>query len=431
MTLKRLIENNTAIIFLETKEYHRANKLIKEIAGNNNKAVFLWDSVDKLNPNEGEENPLIFIREQYNTILVMGDIYKDIDNIETMRSLINTLPTSLAQCNTIIVISPTANVPSDISPYVTLHKLPLPTKEDFMEITTESIAEAGLGLTQYEFKEALNAGENNMFEVKKQIIEKNSSLRVYDSTDNFDTLCGMDTMKNFVKKMVLSGKGKGVLILGIPGGGKSEFAKRLGNETKRITVNLDFGNMMGSYVGQTEQNTSDAFNVINSINQSIVFIDEIEKGLAGVSEGGGVSKRQGGQFLKWMQDKNSDTYVVATANDINSLPSEYLRSGRWDGIFFIDMPDTETKQAILNIYKNKYNILDDINVVNLSYTGAEIETLCRLASNLEISLEEAQEYVCPIINTNQKSIKHLRDFAKTRAIPANKNENTIKNGREL
>jgi SpoVK/Ycf46/Vps4 family AAA+-type ATPase len=177
--------------------------------------------------------------------------------------------------------------------------------------------------------------------------------------------------------------------------------------------------MMGKYVGETEQLTKAAFDTINTISESIVFIDEVEKGLSGVTtDSSGVSIRQGGNFLKWMQDKSSDTYVIATANNIEALPSEYLRAGRWDAIFFIDMPDKSTKEKILELYKNKYNITDTIDVGKLPYTGAEIEVLCRLASTLSVSLVEASKFVCPISITNKQQIDKLRNFAKTRAVNA-------------
>lgn len=226
-------------------------------------------------------------------------------------------------------------------------------------------------------------------------------------------------------------RGKGVLLLGVPGAGKSHFAKTLGKETGRVTINMDFGNLMGGIVGETEQKTRDALAVIDAMEPCILFIDEIEKGLAGTSGhngDSGTSKRQGGMFLKWLNDHDSDVYVVATSNSINDLPPEFLRAERWDAIFFVDLPHEEERVAILNIYRKFYSISDeDTQIPDIEgWTGAEIRSMCRLASSMEISLMEASQYICPIIKTMGEKIDALRNFATNRAIPASLKQNTSK-----
>ncbi|WP_297419763.1 AAA family ATPase [Clostridium sp.] len=445
LKLENLIKSGNPLIWLETKEYIRAERIIEKIALDIDKSLFLYD-VDKkiysLNDDVSANNPLEFINEQDNSILIIKDLHTDIKEVKNWRALANTIPNSTQNNNSIIIISPIVDIPVEISHYISLTKLSLPTREELLEllcdIATDNkinltdeeskiIANTGIGLTEYEFKNAIyssivcnkNISQESIFEIKKQLVEKNESIKIYNSNKGFDSLCGMDNMKNFAKSMVKSGNGRGILILGVSGCGKTEFAKRLGFETNRITISLDFGALMGSYVGETEYNTREAFNIIEAMNQSIVFIDEIEKSLSGTSNSNdSVSKRQGGQFLKWMQDHDSDSYVVATANNIADLPSEYLRSGRWDAIFFVDMPSIEVKQQILELYKKKYNLDSEIEIDKLNYTGAEIETLCRLASSLNITLEEAKNFVCPISETNKEDIENLKKFAKKRAVPS-------------
>ena len=157
-----------------------------------------------------------------------------------------------------------------------------------------------------------------------------------------------------------------------------------------------------------------------------MFIDEIEKGLAGVSGyngDSGTSQRQGGQFLKWLSDHESDVYVIATSNDISKLPPEYLRAERWDAIFFVDLPNKEEREGICEIYKKLYKIKDDIlpNIDN--WTGAEIKTLYRLANAMNISLLEANEYITPIYKTMKEKIEDLRNWAKDRTIYASTSNN--------
>lgn len=454
LSINNLIASGNPLIWIDSKEYERCETIIEDIAKENNKTVFIWDINKNVYSNAEDisaDNPLEFLKEQNNSILIMKDVHTDIKEVKNWRGIANCISNNILKGNSIIILSPVVTIPLEISHYVTLTKLELPNLKELIEeliavlddnkikksqSEVNSIAETGLGLTLYEFKTALytsisystNISQDVIFEIKKQLIEKNGSIQVYNSTNGFDSLCGLDNMKQFVKKMVLSGEGKGILILGVPGGGKTEFAKRLGCETNRITISLDFGSLMGSYVGETEMKTKEAFSVIDSMNKSIVFIDEIEKGLSGTSAGrDSVSKRQGGQFLKWMQDKKSDSYVVATANDITSLPSEYLRSGRWDAIFFVDMPTLEIKNKILDIYRTKYNIDSELDMSKLNYTGAEIESLCRIASNLGVTLEESEKYVCPIYNTSKESIENLRKFSKERAVLADNSININNN----
>jgi len=424
--IKNVIDNRTPIVWLETKEYFRAESIIERVKDEHTD-LYLWDVVRGITPdNFSTESPIEVLNEVENSILILYDFHEQLPNVESWRELINTIPRSKTENNMVIIISPKVEIPMEIQHYVSLIKLPLPNIEELGDVgfkgkftkTKEqiNIIEEGLGLTQYEFINALNS-KDGVFKAKKQIIEKSGTLKIYNSTKPLSELYGMDTMSHFVKKMVSSGNGKGILILGVPGAGKSEFAKRLGFETDRITINMDFGSMMGSYVGETETNTREAFDTVDAISKSIVFIDEIEKGLSGASNDG-VAKRQGGQFLKWMQDKNSDTYIVATANDINSLPPEYLRSGRWDAIFFLDVPDKGNRAKILDLYKTQYNLSDKLDMGDFQYTGAEIETLCRLSSNLDISLKEATKYINPVTEANKDSMNHLRKVAKTKATNA-------------
>jgi hypothetical protein len=423
--LEQLIKSATPVIWLETKEYFKAEERINTLAERHNKRCIHWDVDDRDCSSYMEHNNPFEAVIDTNLVLCLYDFDKLITDVKNWRQLINSIPICIKNGNIIIIVSPIVNIPIEISHYITLCKMELPNQSELESIAREqgiknykALAHSGLGMTEFEFKSAI-AADLDLFNTKKQIVEKNKALTVYNSTENIDELYGVDVMKNFVLKMIASGNGKGILILGVPGSGKSEFAKRLGAATNRLTINLDFGSMMGKYVGETEQLTKAAFDTINTISESIVFIDEVEKGLSGVTtDSSGVSIRQGGNFLKWMQDKSSDTYVIATANNIEALPSEYLRAGRWDAIFFIDMPDKSTKEKILELYKNKYNITDTIDVGKLPYTGAEIEVLCRLASTLSVSLVEASKFVCPISITNKQQIDKLRNFAKTRAVNA-------------
>jgi hypothetical protein len=143
-----------------------------------------------------------------------------------------------------------------------------------------------------------------------------------------------------------------VLLLSPPGCGKSQFCKALGREVDRPVLILDVGSLMGSLVGQSEERTRQALRVIDAMAPCVVMIDEVEKAFSGVNGSGdsGVSSRMFGTFLSWLNDHESDVFVVCTANDVSKLPPEFGRSERFDGIFFLDLPGQEERAAIWNIY---------------------------------------------------------------------------------
>jgi SpoVK/Ycf46/Vps4 family AAA+-type ATPase len=151
-----------------------------------------------------------------------------------------------------------------------------------------------------------------------------------------------------------------VLLLGVPGTGKSALAKGLGNETSRPTLVLDIGALMGSLVGQSEQNTRQALKIIDAMAPCVVFLDEVEKALSGVVSGSagdsGVSTRLFGTLLSWLNDRQSDVFVVATCNDISRLPPEFSRAERFDAIFFLDLPSVLQRQAIWRLYLQEFGL---------------------------------------------------------------------------
>jgi SpoVK/Ycf46/Vps4 family AAA+-type ATPase len=211
------------------------------------------------------------------------------------------------------------------------------------------------------------------------------------------------------------------MLLGVPGTGKSAFAKALGCETGRPTLILDIGALMGSLVGQTEQNIRQALRIADAMAPCILFLDEVEKALSGVTNNGdsGVSARLFGTFLTWLNDHDSDVFVVATCNDISRLPPEFARAERFDGIFFLDLPGPQQKQTIWALYRGIFGLEpnqplpDDQN-----WTGAEIRSCCRLAALLDLPLTAAARNVIPVAMTAAESVSRLRDWASGRCLNA-------------
>jgi len=180
---------------------------------------------------------------------------------------------------------------------------------------------------------------------------------------------------------------------------------------------------MGSLVGQTEQNIRSALRIADAMAPCILFVDEVEKALAGASSSGatdsGVSARLFGSLLTWMSDHESDVFVVTTSNNISALPPEFSRAERFDAVYFLDLPSEAERQAIWRIYLAKFAIPDQPMPEDVSWTGAEIRSCCRLASLLNTSLLEAARNVVPVATTAAEAVERLRTWACGRCLSAN------------
>jgi len=230
---------------------------------------------------------------------------------------------------------------------------------------------------------------------------------------------------------------RGILLVGVPGCGKSLSAKSIAANWKLPLYRLDFATVQGSYVGQSEQQLKDALTTAENVSPCVLWIDEIEKGLsgAGSSGDGGVSTRMVGQFLFWLQECKKQVFVVATANDVSMLPTELLRRGRFDELFFVDLPTSEERREILAMYMKKYlkldfsgGFADKIVEITDGFTGADLESTVRelayrMVANDNFELEESNiistfNNVVPLSQTSPEKIEAIRDWGKERAVPA-------------
>ncbi len=180
---------------------------------------------------------------------------------------------------------------------------------------------------------------------------------------------------------------------------------------------------MGSLVGDTERNVRQALQIAEAMAPSILFVDELEKGLSGVNGAGdsGVSTRLFGALLTWLADHESDVFFIGTANDIRRLPPEFTRAERLDGIFFVDLPTAEQRQAIWQLYRKQYDIGPAEPIpADEGWTGAEIKSCCRLSALLNVSLTEAARNVVPVSITSAEAIDQLRDWASGRCLSADR-----------
>ena len=269
-----------------------------------------------------------------------------------------------------------------------------------------------------------------VWELKTQALKKSGLLALHRGRESFTDLGGLEAMKGFCAKALRPRpvnepvSPRGLLLLGVPGTGKSAFAKAMGNQTGRPTLILDVGALFGGLVGETEQNVRQALRIADAMAPCVLFVDEVDKALAGAASSGqtdsGVSARLFGSVLTWMSDHESDVFVVCTSNDITRLPPEFSRAERFDAIFFLDLPSESERENIWKIYLSTFSIPEDQQLPNDDgWTGAEIRSCCRLAKLLDVSLVDAARNVVPVAVTAAESVERLRNWASGRCLSAN------------
>jgi len=282
---------------------------------------------------------------------------------------------------------------------------------------------------------------------KKHIIRKSGVLEFYEPDRDMSGVGGLDNLKSWLgergKAFTVEAKKyglptpKGVLIIGVPGTGKSLISKAIGISWSMPVLRMDVGSLFGSFVGQSEANMRKAMRTAEAMAPCILWIDEIEKGL-GQAQGGhdsGTSARVFGSFLNWMQEKTASVFVVATANDVSQLPPEMLRKGRFDEIFFSDLPTGEERLQILKIHLEKVGrdpskfMLSGLVDQTVGFSGAELEQVVIDALFAGFfkgrepdtpDLLVAANKTVPLSKTMEEKLKDLRDWAEARARPAGK-----------
>jgi len=351
----------------------------------------------------------------------------------------------------LIILAPGRTIPPELSRAFTIVPHQLPGRSELEEIARGVATEEGelpgqpgelarvldsaAGLTASEAENAFALSivrhaclePAELWEAKSRVLADGTALRLHQGGGCFADLGGLSSLKDFAVASLRHDRPadtqpRGLLLLGVPGTGKSAFAKALAFEAQRPCLSFDLGALMGSLVGQTEEQTRRALATLDAMSPCICFLDEIEKAL-GASRGGQgtheVNQRMRGALLTWMQDHTSDVYLVATSNDISALPPELTRAGRFDAVFFLDLPDQDQQSAIWQIHRERYQIAtDDAAPDCRDWTGAEIEGCCRLARMMGLSLAEASDYVIPVAHTAAESVTALREWASGRCLDA-------------
>jgi len=385
-------------------------------------------------------------------VIVLQNFHRFLQSAEIVQAVAHQILAGKQSRVITVILSPVVQIPVELEKLFVVMEHDLPDREQLAEIARgiateeaelpggqelETVLDAAAGLTRMEAENAFSLslvrrGEitpDAVWELKTQMLKKSGSLELHRSQADFDSLGGMTALKSFCKRALLHPsrgnqlkRPRGVLLLSPPGCGKSEFCKVLGNEVARPVLILDVGSLLGSLVGQSEQQTRQALRVIDAMAPCVLMIDEVEKAFAGVngSSDSGVSSRLFGTFLSWLNDHQSDVFVVCTANDVAKLPPEFGRSERFDGIFFLDLPSEEEKVMIWAIYLEMFEIdREQRKPDDADWTGAEIKACCRLSALLDVPLIQSAQNVVPVAITASESVNRLRTWASGRCLSAN------------
>jgi len=493
--LLNTIKARTKIIQIISYETLRIHGAVISVANKLNKDLFIWNRVEGLKKWDKENN--VFIEEDAEKkqssqaleffvdedeienpfILILEDFHPDLQEheVQNIRRLRN-IALSNKQNKTLILSQPFLFLPKELEKEVQIIDLEYPNFEDIKAIygkvcadfnikNTEpdnDLIEAALGLTIMEAErafarafiedEALTAAQIPIvIKEKENVIKKSGFLEYYHPKETMKDIGGLDNLKGWLKKR---GRGfdkaakdfgletpKGILLLGIPGTGKSLTAKAIGSEWQFPLLRLDMGKIFGGIVGESEQNIRGALNIAEAIAPSILWIDEIEKGMSGISSSGGsdggTTARVLGTFLTWMQEKKKPVFVVATANNISQLPPELLRKGRVDEIFFVDLPTLKERKDIIKIHieRRRSNISDfkinKLAEISKGFSGAELEEAVKEAMFQAYDNEEdlttkdivdAIEKTYPLAKTMSEVIIDMRKWAKSRAVMASNSD---------
>lgn len=411
--------------------------------------------------------------ENTRTVFILRDFdpYMEQPVIERrLRDLAHALKRSYS---TLIFLSPVLAVPSHLEKEVVVVDYDLPREEEMNELlgeiigrvenhpgvqidisdtTREQLVQAALGLTADEAANVFNKAlvmngtldERDIDIVlneKKQIIRKSGALEFYEAGSHFSDIGGLGSLKDWLgKRSEAWGERardfglpapRGVLLLGVPGCGKSLTAKAIGAQWKLPLLRFDVGAVFGKYVGESEANLRRALKAAEAVAPCVLWIDEMEKAFS-VSRGddGGTTLRIFGGFLSWLQDKKSPVFVVGTANNIDQLPPELLRRGRLDEIFFVDLPSEAERRAIFEIHLRKRGrdpqafSIETLVQASHEYSGAEIEGAIVAAlydafhGGRDVTSEDIAhnlEAMVPLSKTMHEEISRLRDWAAARA----------------
>ncbi len=486
--LDTLVRARYPLVYLVSWEEARVGSMISELAARQGKELITWSTTRGFRrlagprvvpPVEPHTKPLdalpAIAKLTAPTLVVLHDFHVCLEDPLVVRALRELCQDLSDSYTTILIVSPVLRIPVELEKTVTVLDVPLPDAHELLELLrkiaavmkqqgrainlardeVERLLRAAQGLTLDEAENAfaraiahddkLDADDIQLvLDEKRQVIRKSGLLEYYATDEDLGGVGGLEHLKVWLDRRSAAfgdearefglPEPKGLLLLGVQGCGKSLTAKAIASQWRLPLLRLDMGAIFGSLMGSSEANIRRAIKIAEGVAPVVLWVDEIEKGLSGLKSSGetdgGTGARVFGALLTWMQEKTAPVFVVATANRIADLPPELLRKGRFDEIFFIDLPSREERAQIVSIHLRRRQRdvaqfdVDAIAAASRGCSGAEIEQA--IVSGLYQAFGEhkaldtshiltALAETRPLSQTMAEDISELREWARTRA----------------
>ncbi len=415
-----------------------------------------------------------------NAVFILKDFHRHMDDPVVVRRMREVAQKFSTARQTVVITAPSITIPPEISGLVEFLELPLPDRQRLRQIIDEvfnrlanthtlqrrvdvnvlnAIAENLRGLTEDEAERAITQAivtryalcpevVTDVLDAKKELLRRTGLLDIIDVTDDMSAIGGLENLKTWLRQRRGAWEPaarefgleppRGVIILGVQGCGKSLCARAIAGEWKLPLLKFQTAAVFDKYIGETEKRVQKLFQVAEQLAPAVLWIDELEKVFAGsgtdaAASDAGTSSRMLGAFLTWMQDRKAPVFMAATSNNVTALPPELIRKGRFDELFFVDLPNQAERRAIFTIQltrrKRTPADFDLARLVTASqgYSGAELDTAIQTAMYAAFSekkplttemILQALAGTVPLSTTRAEDIAALRAWAKDRAVPA-------------
>ena len=490
--IEHLMRARYPLIYVLSSEERRVEESIKRVLESREKEkghktkIYIWSVTEGVRlgtEQQGDsKDPIKALRfvleakKDERAVFILRDLHAFQKNPEVVRLLRDVGRNLKETLKTVFLVSPVLSIPPECDKEIAVVEYPLPELAEISSILDrvgkmvpntkrpegterEHIVEAALGLTADEAenvfaKSLVQTGGTFDIDVilseKERIVRKSGVLEFFRTQETMDNIGGLEMLKTWLKKRQAAfseearqfglPRPKGILMIGIPGGGKSLTAKAVGASWRLPLLRLDVGKVFAGIVGSSEENMRRAIQMAEAVAPSILWVDELEKGFSGTGSSnnsdGGTAARVFGSFITWLQEKTSPVFVIATANNVDELPPEMMRKGRFDEIFFVDLPSLPERKEIFTIHlKRRGRKPEDFDLQELGeksegMTGAEIEQVVVSALFDEYDKNGAKGQLTtpglvhsvgetvPLSRTMKEKIATLRTWCRTRARPA-------------
>jgi ATP-dependent 26S proteasome regulatory subunit len=488
--LELLIRAHYALIVIDTVEPERAEELVRQAASALNLHYYYWTRSKGVRRGNSVGDPyfedtqepakaLRYAEHDSAGVYLFRDLAHYLEDPLVMSHLLDVVWMFEERRGALVLVGSHVRLPDALRPHATIFKMPSPTFDDYriivermireysarMKVTVELTAQdrtrliqnlQGLTLVEAEkivTRQIVEDGNlrardiEGVIAAKRQAVQQDGLLEYYPPEFGLNQVAGLKGLKTWLAKrrsVVTDPQRaaefglrfpKGILLLGVPGCGKSMCAKAVATEWGLPLLKLDPANLYDKYIGDSEKNFKRALQTAERMAPVILWIDELEKAFAqgGDEADGGVSRRVFGSFLAWLQERRGDVFVVATSNDVSRLPPEFIRKGRFDEVFFVDLPTPAVRQSIFDIHltrrkqQAKSFDLSVLASVTEGFSGAEIEetVVAGLFSAFSASAPLTTELLVqeikttrPLALTMTEKIGELRAWARDRTVMA-------------